>query len=89
MALSSKEKQKRYREMRKQSGDRHLTCWISREDDERLFRLMESLGCVEKGKLQRGYSEIISLALENLESNLDKPVVKSRYGLVMLNDSPG
>jgi hypothetical protein len=87
MALQNGEKQKRYRENRLQSGDRHLTCWIGKDDNERLLRLMASLGYAEKGKVQHGYTEVISRALATLESDLAKPPgppKKLRYGLVLL-----
>jgi hypothetical protein len=84
MAATNSEKQKRYRESRIQSGDRHLTCWLGEDDNERLLRLMASLGYGDRGKTQAGYTNVISLALAQLEQNLTKPKNKPRYGLVLL-----
>lgn len=80
MTTQNTERQKRYRESRIQSGDRHLTCWLDQTDNERLLKLMTSLGYGDKGKLQDGYTEVIRLALEQLEKKLNPP----RYGLVRL-----
>ncbi|SJM95521.1 hypothetical protein [Crenothrix polyspora] len=78
MTIQNSEKQKRYRESRIQSGDRHLTCWLDQSDNERLLKLMASLGYGDKGKLQDGYTEVIRLALVQLEKKLNPP----RNGLV-------
>lgn len=85
MAATNSEKQKRYRESRIQSGDRHLTCWLGEDDNERLLRLMASLGYGDRGKTQAGYTDVISLALAQLEQNLTEPKNKPRYGLVLLD----
>jgi hypothetical protein len=50
MALSNSEYQKRYRESRLRSGDRHLTCWLGKDDNERLLRLMASLGYGDRAR---------------------------------------
>ncbi|WAK04586.1 hypothetical protein [Methylobacter sp. YRD-M1] len=63
MAATNSEKQKRYRESRIQSGDRHLTCWLGKDDNDRLLRLMASLGYGDRGKTQAGYTDVINLAL--------------------------
>lgn len=78
MNTQNTERQKRYRESRLQSGDRHLTCWLDQADNERLLKLMASLGYDSKGKLQDGYTEVIRMALEQLEKKLNPP----RNGLV-------
>jgi hypothetical protein len=80
MTTQNSEKQKRYRENRIQSGERQLTCWLGENDNDRLLRLMASLGYGEKGKVQDGYTEVIRMALVQLESQMNRP----RYGLVML-----
>ncbi len=80
MALQNSEKQKRYRENRLSSGEKRLTCWLNQNDNERLLKLMASLGYGDKGKLQDGYTEVIHLALVQLEKKLNPP----RYGLVRL-----
>lgn len=80
MTTQNTQRQKRYREARLQSGDRHLTCWLNQNDNDRLLKLMDSLGYNDKGKIQDGYTEVIRLALEQLEKKLNPP----RYGLVRL-----
>lgn len=80
MALQNSEKQKRYRENRLSSGEKRLTCWLPQPDNDRLLKLMANLGYGDKGKLQDGYTEVIRLALEQLEKKLNPP----RYGLVRL-----
>jgi hypothetical protein len=67
MAATNSEKQKRYRESRIQSGDRHLTCWLGKDDNERLMRLMQSFGYGDRGNMQAGYTDVIGLALAQLE----------------------
>jgi|APLak6261673822_1056097.scaffolds.fasta_scaffold00667_4 hypothetical protein len=84
MALSNSDCQKRYRESRIQSWDRHLTCWLVKDDNDRLLRLMASLGYGGRGKKQAGYTDAISLALAQLEQNLAASRNKPRYGLVLL-----
>ena len=82
MATNS-EKQKRYRESRIQSGDRHR---LGKNDNDRLLRLMVSLGYGDRGKTQVRYTDVISLALEQ---NLTEPKNKPRYGLVLLGKPKG
>ena len=84
MALSNSDYQKRYRESRLQSGDRHLTCWLGKDDNDRLLRLMAALGYGDRGKTQTGYTDAIGRALAQLEQNLAEPNNKPRYGLVLL-----
>lgn len=85
MTTKNTEKQKRYREARIQSGDRHLTCWLGQNDNDRLMKLMANLGYGEKGKLQDGYSEVIRMALEQLEKKMNPP----RNALVRLVPQDG
>lgn len=89
MALSNSDYQKRYRESRIQSGDRHLTCWLGKDDNDRLLRLMASLGYGDRGKTQAGYTDVIGLALAQLEQHLERPGKKIRYGLVLLRGNKG
>jgi len=84
MALSNGEHQKRYRENKLSAGDRHLTCWLNFDDNQRLMRLMNSLGYLDRGKTQAGYTEVISRALAQLEQSLAAPKPPLRYGLVSL-----
>ena len=55
------------------AGDRHLTCWLSYDDNERLLRLLKRLGYSDRGKLQADYTDVISQALAQLENVLEKP----------------
>lgn len=80
MTTQNTERQKRYRESRIQSGDRHLTCWLNQTDNDRLLKLMVSLGYGDKGTVQDGYTEVIRQALMQLEKKMNPP----RYGLVRL-----
>jgi hypothetical protein len=89
MAATNSEKQKRYRESRIQSGDRHLTCRLGKDDNERLLRLMASLGYGDRGKMQAGYTDVIGLALERLEQHLEQLGKKIRYGLALLRGNWG
>jgi hypothetical protein len=84
MTLSNSDYQKRYRESRLRSGDRHLACWLGKGDNERLLRLMASLGYGDRGKTQASYTNVISLALAQLEQNLEQPSKQAKYGLVLL-----
>lgn len=72
MALSNGEHQKRYRENKLSAGDRHLTCWLNFDDNQRLMRLMNSLDYLDRGKTQASYTDVISLALAQLEQILEK-----------------
>ena len=80
MALQNSEKQKRYRENKLSAGERRLTCWLDQSDNERLLKLMAALGYGDKGKLQDDYTEVIRLALVQLDKKLNPP----RNGLVRL-----
>lgn len=48
------------------------------------MRLMNSLGYLDRGKTQAGYTEVISRALAQLEQSLAAPKPPLRYGLVCL-----
>ncbi len=87
MTATTSNRQKRYRENKLSAGDRHLTCWLGYNDNQRLMRLMNSLGYLDRGKTQTGYTNVISLALAQLEQQLEKPSQPLRYGLVMLNEN--
>jgi hypothetical protein len=89
MVATNSEKQKRYRESRIQSGARHLTGWLGKDDNERLLRLMASWGYGDRGKRQAGYTDVISLALAQVEQNLEQPGKKIRYGLALLRGNWG
>ena len=86
MAISNREKQKRFREFRAQSGASRISCWLPEEDNRRLRRLMEMLSYSNERKSD--YADVISRALKEMEINLSPAGTKNmvRYGLFFLND---
>ena len=86
MTISNREKQKRFREARAQSGASRISCWLPSEDNQRLQRLIEQMS--ETGYDKTGYANVISLALKSLEIEMAPPGAKDmvRYGLIYLNN---
>lgn len=87
MATSNRERQKQHREAKKAAGGCRVTCWLDKDDSERLKKLAGSLNGHLDNK-QLGYADIISLALKTLEIEMAPPGTKNmvRYGLLYLND---
>ena len=81
MAISNRERQKRFRETRIQTGGSRIGCWLAEDDNQRLHRLMEMLR--DNGKSKTSYSAVISQALKELEISLTPPEHRNlvRYGL--------
>lgn len=81
MAISNKEKQKRYRETRRQAGDSRVACWLAKDDSQRLHKIINIMK--ENGNTKAGYSDVISEALKELEISLTPAPHKNlvRYGL--------
>lgn len=86
MAISNREKQKRYRESKVKAGESRLTLWLPQDDNERLQRLMNSLEC--DGKKQSGYATVISEALKELEISMSPAPQREiiRYGLRVMRN---
>ncbi len=86
MAISNREKQKRFRESRAQSGASRISCWLPAEDNHRLQRLIEQMS--ETGDDKAGYADVIGEALKMLEIAMAPPGTKNmvRYGLLYLNN---
>ena len=86
MAISNRERQKRFRETRMQAGDSRVTCWLAEDDNQRLRRLMEILSDASESKI--GYSDVINLALKELEVSLTPPEHRNmvRYGLLLMDN---
>ena len=83
MAISNAIKQQRFYASKIEAGESKVSCWISENDRDRLQRLMDILGYAGKGKKQKGYSEVFSQALIELEISLTPAPQKDvvRYGL--------
>ena len=86
MAISNREKQKRFRESQIQAGASRISCWLPAEDNHRLQRLIKLMS--ETGDDKAGYADVISQALKALEIDMAPPGVKNvvRYGLLYLNN---
>jgi len=86
MALSNREKQKRYRESRFKAGDARIACWLNQDDKQRLHRLIEMMS--ESEETKAGYSDVISQALKELEIRLSPPGTRNlvRYGLIFMEN---
>lgn len=86
MAISNRERQKQFRDGKISSGESRLHCWLPEDDNERLGKLMDMLGYSGRGKKQQGCSEVISMALKELEISLTPAPNKNlvRYGLRVL-----
>ena len=69
-----------------QAGDSRVTCWLAEDDNQRLRRLMEMLSDANESKT--GYSDVISLALKELEISLTPSGHRNmvRYGLVFMEN---
>jgi len=87
MAISNTEKQQRFCKSKIEAGESKISCWLPEDDNKRLQQLMELLEYSGKGKKQQGYSEVISLALKELEINLTPLPQRDlvRYGLRNIN----
>jgi len=83
LAISNTEKQRKFYSSKIDAGESKISCWLPEDDNKRLQQLMELLDYSGKGKKQQGYSEVISLALKELEINLTPPPHRElvRYGL--------
>ncbi len=83
MAISNTEKQQRFYNSKVEAGESKITCWLPKNDSERLKKLMEILGYAGKGKKQQEYSVVNSQALKELEINLTPAPHRNlvRYGL--------
>lgn len=83
MAISNTEKQRKFYSSKIDAGESKISCWLPEDDNKRLQQLMDLLEYSGKGKKQQGYSEVISLALKELEINLSPPPQRDlvRYGL--------
>jgi len=83
LAISNTEKQRKFYSSKVDAGESKISCWLPEDDNKRLQQLMELLDYSGKGKKQQGYSEVISLALKELEINLTPPPQRDlvRYGL--------
>jgi len=83
MAISNTEKQQRFYKSKIEAKESKISCWLPEDDNKRLQQLMDLLEYSGKGKKQQGYSEVISLALKELEINLTPPPQRDlvRYGL--------
>ncbi len=86
MAISNRERQKKFRETRIQTGHSRVACWLGEDDNQRLHRLMEMLN--ENGQNKVSYSTVISQALKELEIRLTPPEHRNliRYGLIFMDD---
>jgi hypothetical protein len=83
LAISNTEKQRKFYSSKIDAGESKISCWLPEDDNKRLQQLMDLLEYSGKGKKQQGYSEVISLALKELEINLSPPPQRDlvRYGL--------
>jgi len=83
LAISNTENQRKFYSSKVDAGESKISCWLPEDDNKRLQQLMELLEYSGKGKKQQGYSEVISLALKELEINLTPPPQRDlvRYGL--------
>jgi len=88
MAISNTKKQKRFYDSKIDAGESKISCFLPEDDNKRLQKLMELLGYSGKGKKQQGYSEVIRLALKELEISLTPPPQREivRYGLRIMNN---
>ena len=86
MAISNREKQKRLRESRAQSGASRISCWLPAEDSQRFQRLIKMMN--ESSGDKAGYADVISQALKALEIDMAPSGAKNmvRYGLLYLNN---
>ena len=87
MAISNTEKQRKFYSSKVDAGESKISCWLPEDDNKRLQQLMDLLDYSGKGKKQQGYSEVISLALKELEINLTPPPQRElvRYGLMNMS----
>jgi len=83
LAISNTENQRKFYSSKVDAGESKISCWLPEDDNKRLQQLMDLLDYSGKGKKQQGYSEVISLALKELEINLTPPPQRElvRYGL--------
>jgi len=88
LAISNTEKQRKFYSSKIDAGESKISCWLPEDDNKRLQQLMELLDYSGKGKKQQGYSEVISLALKELEINLTPPPQRElvRYGLMNMRN---
>ncbi|MCF7970278.1 MAG: hypothetical protein K9L22_03815 [Methylococcaceae bacterium] len=88
MAISNTEKQQRFYKSKIAAKESKISCWLPEDDNERLQRVMKILDYAGKGKKNQGYSEVISLALKELEINLTPPPQREvvRYGLRIMDN---
>ncbi len=86
MAISNTEKQQRFYNSKVEAGETKISCWLPEDDRERLNNLMDLLGYSGKGKKQKGYAEVFSQALKELEINLTPAPHRNivRYGLLIM-----
>lgn len=86
MAISNTEKQSRFYASKIAAGESKISCWLTKEDQQRLSRLMKNLG-EERGS-KAGYADVIGEALKMLEIAMAPPGTKNmvRYGLLYLNN---
>jgi len=83
LAISNTENQRKFYSSKVDAGESKISCWLPEDDNKRLQQLMDLLDYSGKGKKQQGYSEVISLALKELEINLTPSPHRElvRYGL--------
>jgi hypothetical protein len=88
MAISNTEKQQRFYASKVEAGESKISCWLPEDDNQRLRRLMGMLDYSGRGKKQQGYSDVISLALKELEISMTPPEHRNlvRYGLKIMGD---
>ena len=81
MAVENRERQKQFRESKLQAGEARITCWLDKDDNQRLKKLMSMLESENEKKI--GYADVISEALKELEISLTPAGQKNliRYGL--------
>ena len=87
MATTNRERQKQHREAKKAAGGFRVSCWLDKDDGERLRKLAGSI-TDHHGNKTPCYSDVISLALQSLEIEMAPPGAKNmvRYGLLYLNN---
>jgi hypothetical protein len=88
MATTNRERQQHYRKAKNRSGDSRVSCWLDKDDKQRLSRLMALMNGTSQGRA--GYAEVISRALKEMEINLTPAGGRNvvRYGLLFMDKTP-
>lgn len=88
MATTNKERQQHFRKAKNQNGNSRVSCWLDKDDKQRLSQLMALMNNTGQGRV--GYTEVISRALKEMEINLTPAGGRNmvRYGLLYMDKAP-